>query len=108
MKKLFFVNIRNRQMTFRHRFIWSLILYRNNKGRGASHNFLERDSGLNRKRTIVPLLEELASWGLVSKESDGYWCLEPQGERLTWFTWKKGVEGPWRSRLAYIVVGNRD
>lgn len=103
---MLFVQIKPPGLKLRHALVLSLVLRRFNVGKGTSRRYIERQTGIDRTRTLPNILNHLVASGLI--EVDPRTKLlrprEPTGEAVGWLVWKKNPALPWHKRLSHFKL----
>ena len=90
------------ELSFNERVVYSFLVYRRSKGKGAGLSAVRRVTGFDRCRTLPRIRRRLADLGLVEVRDGKLWAREPDAERRGWFGWVRGQErADWWERLGY-------
>ena len=90
------------ELSFNERVVYSFLVYRRSKGKGAGLSAVRRVTGFDRCRTLPRIRRRLTDLGLVEINDGKLWAREPDADRRGWFGWVREQEwAEWWERLGY-------
>jgi hypothetical protein len=90
------------KLAFNERVMYSFLVFRRSKGKGASLSAVRRVTGFDRTRTLPRIRQRLIELGLAEIKDRKVWALEPSASVREWFGWVRDPNhANWWERLAY-------
>src|SRR6516165_7838517 len=80
-----FNRTKHNKLSFNQQVLYTQLMYREARGKGASQKTLARSTGIDRGETVRDALKALEKYGLAAKRGNRWYGVPPAGDTVEWF-----------------------